>query len=491
MSKLHVVIVGGGASGALLALALADRLHGGCCITMFDREGRFGRGIAYSATAPWHRINVSAAKMGGHNDSDPSGFVDWLAQRGHLRTGDYSASFVPRAFYGDYLCDLLAGAAATGALVMRQGAVIALEPHARGYVIRTDTGEQIESDVVALCLGNPPPPPMPSVPISERWVADVWRPDALDRIAPQDHVLLIGSGATAVDVALDLAHRAVGRHITMVSRKGLVPRRDAPPTDYSGFQPLDLEAPTMRRLLRLLRSEIERAAAAGIPWQSVLDAFRAHYGTLWERSNAQERGRFLRHLRSLWLVHRHRLAPDVSDLLARLQSDGILSVIAGRLVQAEPTAAGSRLDCGTRGRNARVHGGLDHQLRRPRGMLPTPRGPFGAASVRDRARAAGRDRARTRCRRLRAPARSRGLRATRTLCSGPAHARTVLGNHRRALDSRTRCKDRGAHCRNRVRTRKADGGRECDNGRHNRGTSDMIIGIEFASSCGVHPFLLS
>jgi uncharacterized NAD(P)/FAD-binding protein YdhS len=342
MSKLNVVIVGGGASGALLALALADRLHGGCCITMFDREGRFGRGIAYSATAPWHRINVSAAKMGGHNDSDPSGFVDWLAQRGHLRTGDYSASFVPRAFYGDYLCDLLAGAAAAGTLVTRQGAVIALEPHARGYVIRTDTGEQIESDVVALCLGNPPPPPMPSVPISERWVADVWRPDALDRIAPQDHVLLIGSGATAVDVALDLAHRAVGRHITMVSRKGLVPRRDAPPTDYSSFQPLDLEAPTMRRLLRLLRSEIERAAAAGIPWQSVLDAFRAHYGTLWERSNAQERGRFLRHLRSLWLVHRHRLAPDVSDLLARLQSDGILSVIAGRLVQAEPTAAGYR-----------------------------------------------------------------------------------------------------------------------------------------------------
>jgi uncharacterized NAD(P)/FAD-binding protein YdhS len=183
---------------------------------------------------------------------------------------------------------------------------------------------------------------MSSVPITERWVADVWRPDALARIAPQDEVLLIGSGATAVDVALDLVHRGVGRRITMVSRKGLVPRRDAPPTDYSGFQPLALEAPTMRRLTRLLRSEIGRAAAAGIPWQAVLDAFRQHYGAIWERSNAEERGRFLRHLRSLWLVHRHRLAPDVSDLLSRLQADGILSVIAGRLVQAEPTTAGYR-----------------------------------------------------------------------------------------------------------------------------------------------------
>jgi uncharacterized NAD(P)/FAD-binding protein YdhS len=342
MSQLHVVIVGGGAAGALLALALADRLRGRCRITMFDREGRFGRGVAYSAAAPWHRLNVPAGKMGGRNDSDPSGFADWLTQRGHLRPGEYSSSFVPRALYGDYLCDLLAAAAATGALVMRRGAVSALEPRAHGYVVRLETGEEIEADVVALCLGNPPPPPMASVPITERWVADAWRPDALDRIAPHDHVLLIGSGATAVDMALDLVHRAVGRRITMVSRKGLLPRRDAPPTDYAGFQPLGLEAPTMHRLTRLLRSEIERAATAGIPWQSVLDAFRAHYGTIWERSSAEERARFLRHLRSVWLVHRHRLAPDVSQLLSRLQSDGILSVIAGRLVQAEPAAAGYR-----------------------------------------------------------------------------------------------------------------------------------------------------
>jgi uncharacterized NAD(P)/FAD-binding protein YdhS len=342
MSRLHIVIVGGGAAGALLALALTDRLNGRCRITMFDREGRFGRGVAYSATAPWHRLNIPAVKMGGRNDSDPNGFVDWLLRGAHPRPGDYSGSFVPRALYGDYLCDLLAAAAAGGALAMRQGAVIALEPRAHGYAVRVDTGEEIEGDVVALCLGNPTPPPMPSVPVSERWVADVWRPGALDRIAAQDQVLLIGSGATAVDVALDLVHRGVGQRMTMVSRKGLLPRRDAPPTDYSGFQPLALEAPTMRRLTRLLRSEIERAAAVGIPWQSVLDAFRLHYGAIWERSNAEERGRFLRHLRSLWLVHRHRLAPDVSDLLSRLQSDGILSVIAGRLVRAEPSATGYR-----------------------------------------------------------------------------------------------------------------------------------------------------
>jgi uncharacterized NAD(P)/FAD-binding protein YdhS len=278
--------------------------------------------------------------MGGRNDGDADGFADWLIRHGHLRPGDYAGSFVRRALYGDYLCELLAEVATAGMLAMRQGTVIAVGPRAHGYTVRTDAAEEMDSDVVALCLGNPPPRPFAAVPTSERWVGDPWQPGALARIAPQDGVLLIGSGATAVDVTLDLVHRGVGRHIVMVSRKGLLPRSDAPPATYSGLEHLDLAAPSMRALTRLLRGEIKRAAAQGISWQSVLDAFRVHLVPIWERSNEMERRRFLRHLRSVWLVHRHRLAPDVADLLSRLQSDAVLSVIAGRLVKAQPTAAG-------------------------------------------------------------------------------------------------------------------------------------------------------
>jgi uncharacterized NAD(P)/FAD-binding protein YdhS len=354
MSHVKVAIVGGGATGTLLALALSERLAGRCRVTMFDRDGQFGRGVAYSATAPWHRLNVPAAKMGGRNDSDANGFIEWLARRGHLRAGDYAASFVPRALYGDYLCELLTDVAATGMLVMRRDAVIAVEPRAHGYTVRTATADDIEADIVALCLGNPPPPATAPIPVTERWVGDVWRPGALAEIAPQHEVLLIGSGATAVDVALDLVHRRVARRILMVSRRGLLPRGDIPPESYAGFQQLDVQAPTMRRLLRQLRAGIAQAASGGMPWQPPFDAFRQHVEPIWQRSSDEERGRFLRHLRSLWLVHRHRLAPDVSELLSRLQSDGVLTVIAGRLTRAEPSMAGYRGIIAERARGERA-----------------------------------------------------------------------------------------------------------------------------------------
>ena len=49
-------------------------------VTMVDRTGRFGRGLAYSAASPWHRLNVPISKMGGSDDDDPDGFGIWAPE---------------------------------------------------------------------------------------------------------------------------------------------------------------------------------------------------------------------------------------------------------------------------------------------------------------------------------------------------------------------------------------------------------------------------
>ncbi|RYG07703.1 MAG: FAD-binding protein, partial [Caulobacteraceae bacterium] len=56
----HVVIVGGGFSGAMLAARLAEA---GVAATVIDRTGTFGLGVAYSTPFEGHLLNVRSNRM--------------------------------------------------------------------------------------------------------------------------------------------------------------------------------------------------------------------------------------------------------------------------------------------------------------------------------------------------------------------------------------------------------------------------------------------
>ena len=75
-----VVIVGGGASGTLTALALAG-VPGLGPLTLVDTGGAFARGVAYSTEEPVHLLNVPAGRMSAFPDQ-PSHLLAWLAARG-------------------------------------------------------------------------------------------------------------------------------------------------------------------------------------------------------------------------------------------------------------------------------------------------------------------------------------------------------------------------------------------------------------------------
>jgi uncharacterized NAD(P)/FAD-binding protein YdhS len=119
----------------------------------------------------------------------------------------------------------------------------------------------------------------------------------------------MGTGATAVDAVLDLVHQGAGRRITMLSRHGMLPCDDVASTPAS--QPISSEsASTARELFSALRKDVVVKAARGIPWQSVIDGFRPKASALWRKLPDPERARFVRHARTIWMNHRHRLAPE-------------------------------------------------------------------------------------------------------------------------------------------------------------------------------------
>lgn len=59
----HITIVGGGFSGAAVAIHLLGLMPEGLRVTLLEPRTVPGAGVAYSTAEPSHRINVPASRM--------------------------------------------------------------------------------------------------------------------------------------------------------------------------------------------------------------------------------------------------------------------------------------------------------------------------------------------------------------------------------------------------------------------------------------------
>ncbi|KQM64316.1 FAD-dependent oxidoreductase [Sphingomonas sp. Leaf17] len=347
----HVVIVGGGFSGALMAINLFR--FGGPRTTLVERTpARLGRGIAYGTAHPSQLLNVRAAAMSAFPD-DPAHFTRWLAAR--EGEGGSPTSFVARATYGAYLREMLAEtrAAAGARLDTIAGEVLAVD-RADGMIrLALSDGSTLTADAVVLAVGNLPPhvPPGidPAALPTDVYVHNPWTQDPAAGLSAADRVVLVGSGLTAIDMALQLDAAGFEGNILALSRRGLSPRRhvDGAPAAPPGST--DTPDQPLSALVAQLRAD---AAVKG--WRAAVDALRPVTQRWWARADAVTRQRFLRHARPFWDVHRHRLAPAVADRIDALVAAGRLTFAAGKIVTVEADGAGARLSWRPRGQAHRI-----------------------------------------------------------------------------------------------------------------------------------------
>ena len=92
--RLAITIVGGGASGVLLAAHLLQDADADIRVTLIEKRAAFGQGLAYSTPLDDHILNVSALGMSAYAD-DPEHFWRWLKGRGRVE-GDEPRVYVPR-----------------------------------------------------------------------------------------------------------------------------------------------------------------------------------------------------------------------------------------------------------------------------------------------------------------------------------------------------------------------------------------------------------
>jgi uncharacterized NAD(P)/FAD-binding protein YdhS len=354
-----VVIVGAGFSGALVAVNLLRGSQQPLRIVLVDR-GEIARGLAYARRDYPFLLNVPAGRMSA-SSANPLEFLSYARRR----LPDVGAEdYLPRELYGEYLESLLADAElmahAHTRLERLRGTVIAIERVHRDLRldVHLEDTRIVRADVVVLALGNPPPAPLEAaegLEGSARYVRDPWQRPL--RVRAGETLLIAGAGLTMADIAL-AADRAAGGRIVLhaISRHGLIP-----PAQTS-FRQLDaddeaecraaLEAagPSVTQLLRTVRALAQEAILRQGDWRETIGVVRSLAPSLWQRLPAPERQRFLRHLRSYWDLHRHRLPASSSSALEALRRAGRLHIHAGRI--SELQTAGRRIRVTWRPRGA-------------------------------------------------------------------------------------------------------------------------------------------
>jgi len=348
MRNFTVAIVGGGASGTLVAAALTKRSEA-THVVIVDPRDKLGRGVAYSTECPLHLLNVPAGKISAFPDQ-PDHFVRWLAANVAEPYGP--ASFVPRSLYGDYLQGIAAEAQASAPYRFRHHKALALDARveADGIRVTCSGGETIHADALVVASGNAAPAAWPHVSPdiqrSQRFFNSAWDDGAIVPGSRDETVLLLGTGLTAVDAVLGLRHNGHRGTIYMVSRRGLLPHEhrvfDTPPSTCP-------EADTVAELLDSVRTIVREVQIPGGNWRGVIDNVRPRTNALWKALSLAEQRRFVRHALPYWNVHRHRIPPESAKDIAELMASGELRMLAGRTGEIEVNECGLRVPIKLRG----------------------------------------------------------------------------------------------------------------------------------------------
>ena len=260
--------------------------------------------------------------------------------------------------YGRYLGSLLSEGVLAGGkrrLQWKKDEARALFPRGAGEIeIQLRSGARILADKVVLALGNFPssdpllpwrdpanrphalPHPLfadpcfPNPCFPNPYFPDPWSDTAFEAVEHLDSILLLGSGLSGVDVAVELRRRGFQGTIHFLSRHGQLPHSHKLHAPWPAFWN-EHSPKSARGLLRLVRDQVRKAAQQGVDWRGVITSLRQATPRIWQSLPEEEKRRFLRHVRPYWEVHRHRAAPETAQLIDGQRLSGNIQLHAGRV----------------------------------------------------------------------------------------------------------------------------------------------------------------
>jgi uncharacterized NAD(P)/FAD-binding protein YdhS len=327
----NVVIVGGGASGVAVAIHLLRRGGSDLRVTLVEHGPWLGRGIAYGVDSRIFRLNVPASKM-SLDPERPGDFMTWA--------GADPAAFLPRTTFGEYVVERLADAirGSLGKLRVVRGEVVGIDDHS----VTLAAGTSLTAQTVVLATGIEPRVAPSHLPADAR-ILDAWDEAGLAALPTEGRLLVLGAGLSALDVVAWLDARRFQGSVTILSRRGLLPRPHLAPPRPAPALAADVLAAApgdLRSLMAWVRDAVRAAVERGEPWQLAIDALRPHASELFARLPPADRARFVRSVRPYWDVLRHRAPAGSLALVDALREQGRLEVLAGRIARCRPDEGG-------------------------------------------------------------------------------------------------------------------------------------------------------
>lgn len=330
-SLTSLAIVGAGFSAlSLLRQIREQRLPVGQ-VHLFGDANEFATGMAYTDSAGASLLNTRAADV-GLSPTHLGEFADWAGLSGGERD-----TFQTREAFGGYLRDALSELTKCGDFPIKliKQRVTGIVRHEHGFRVSSAHSSEVV-DRVVLATGPLPPTPLSmladDVRASVQYVDDPWRVNWTDGLDADARVVVIGTGLTMVDHVARLRARGQRGPVLAISRHGWLPRPH--PVSRLPSEPLSdallqaRDGGSVQELLRAMRC----ACAGREDWPAAFDAMRAHTGDIWRGLSDRERKRFLRHVRSAWDAHRHRMAPHLWAELKSWIGEGWLRIVSGRIV---------------------------------------------------------------------------------------------------------------------------------------------------------------
>jgi uncharacterized NAD(P)/FAD-binding protein YdhS len=316
---MRVLVVGGGASGTLVAINLARNAKGKLTVTIAEPNELIGRGVAYGTLDLTHLLNVPAGRMSALVE-EPEHFCNWA--------GLEHSEFAPRKIYGEYLSETLTVSASDNpeyAFYRIHDLVVSVNLLTNGtFKVEFQKSDSETFDSVVLAIGHGAAvslSPFNDFGAHPQIVTDPWR-----RLYKEFEgtLVCVGTGLTFVDHALTHIRFNKNNTVIGISRTGLLPECHVQVSKPPASVPESVyESPT----------ELKEFIEVADDWRSAVEGVRRELPSIWQSWGRDKQLDFFAKYMRWWNVRRHRASSEIYIQIQTATQNGRITILQDQIVK--------------------------------------------------------------------------------------------------------------------------------------------------------------